>query len=344
MSDPSASASGSAPAESPAQEKARLRRERRAAKIADGESRLRAITALQGGSHRDVAKDVPGTTTVISLFVHAGAPPAWLTVILFANRLPVKPTEDAAPQPRPTAAGTATPDPDEVDISEHHYTPASQPRLPSPFAYERTATPSFNTGQSTPDPSQDPMMAMLQQMLGSGAGGMPGVPGQPNGQPGDIPPGLANIFSALQGEPEPEPSPDQSSAWVWRLVHAVFSLALAIYIVFRTPFTGSKLSRDSLSKDEWAADSTPAESFAHFFHLFATFEVVLQTSRYFIERGQLQGGGILSSIAKFLPEQYAWYVRVLGRYSVIWSTVVSDAMVVVFVLGAASWWKGGAIA
>lgn len=47
--------------ESSAQEKARLRRERRAAKIqAGGASRLQAITSLQGGSHRDVEKDVPG--------------------------------------------------------------------------------------------------------------------------------------------------------------------------------------------------------------------------------------------------------------------------------------------
>jgi hypothetical protein len=55
MADPGA-------AESPAQEKARLRRERRAAKIAaGGADRLQAISSLQGGSHRDFEKDVPGT-------------------------------------------------------------------------------------------------------------------------------------------------------------------------------------------------------------------------------------------------------------------------------------------
>jgi hypothetical protein len=84
--------------------------------------------------------------------------------------------------------------------------------------------------------------------------------------------------------------------------------------------------------------------FKNFFYLFATFEVVLQSSRYVIERGQLQGSGMLSSIGQILPEPYAGYVRVVGRYSVIYSTVVSDAMVVVFVLGAASWWNGGVTA
>lgn len=62
MDDSASSATGSIAAESPAQEKARLRRERRAAKIAGGGvSRLQAISSLQGGSHRDIEKDVPGT-------------------------------------------------------------------------------------------------------------------------------------------------------------------------------------------------------------------------------------------------------------------------------------------
>ena len=190
------------------------------------------------------------------------------------------------------------------------------------------------------------MMQMLQQMMGGAPGGMPGMPGQSGGQPGDLPPGLANIFSAMSGGASAsEPSPEQSSAWLWRLVHALFSFGLAVYIVLRTPFTGSKLSRDFHGdNDDWAADAAPADTFGHFFYLFATFEIVLQTSRYYIERGQLQGGGILNTVGQLLPEPYAGYVRVVGRYSVIYSTVVSDAMVVVFVLGAVSWWRGGAAA
>jgi hypothetical protein len=155
------------------------------------------------------------------------------------------------------------------------------------------------------------------------------------------------MFSAMQGGgAAPEPSVDQSSAWIWRLVHALFSLGLAIYIVFQSPFTGSKLARSSSTPgdEDWTSDSSSAETFKHFFYLFATTEVVLQSSRYFIEKGQLQGTGILSTIGGFLPEPYAGYVRVIGRYSVIYNTVVSDAMVVVFVLGVSSWWSGGATA
>lgn len=189
------------------------------------------------------------------------------------------------------------------------------------------------------------MMAMLQQMMGAGAGGMPGAPAAGAGSvPPGMPPGLADLFSSMQGGSPAEPTPEQSSAWIWRLVHSLVSLALAIYIVMQTPFTGSKLARDSLHDDDWTAAPTPAQNFARFFYLFATFEVAMQSSRYFIEQGQLQGSGILSTVAGILPPPYGGYVRTIGRYSVIWSTVVSDAMVVVFVLGATSWWKGAVVA
>jgi hypothetical protein len=49
-------------------------------------------------------------------------------------------------------------------------------------------------------------------------------------------------------------------------------------------------------------------------------------------------------VAGILPAPYSGYVRTVGRYSVIYSTVVSDAMVVVFVLGATSWWRGAEVA
>lgn len=186
------------------------------------------------------------------------------------------------------------------------------------------------------------MMAMLQQMMGGGGGGMPGGPGQ--GPPGNLPPGFADMMSAMSGGGAPQPSPEQSSAWIWRLVHSLFSLSLAIYIVVRTPFTGTKLGRASAPGDDWMHESVRGQTFAHFFYVFATFEVVMQSSRFFIERGRLQGSGILSTIASVVPEPYAGWLRNVGRYGIIYSTIVSDAMVVVFVLGAASWWNGDALA
>lgn len=67
MADSPASATSALPGESPAQTKARLRRERLAAK--SGASRLQQITALQGGPPKplsELEKDVPGNSSSLS--------------------------------------------------------------------------------------------------------------------------------------------------------------------------------------------------------------------------------------------------------------------------------------
>jgi len=178
------------------------------------------------------------------------------------------------------------------------------------------------------------MMKLLQQMMG-------GATGDPNAQ---LPPGLADMFGAagaggpgIPGQPQQqEPS---SPAYLWRIVHAIFSLSLALYVVLTTPFTGTKSAR--------TASALPTEGGETFgqrlFYLFATVEVVLQSSRYFIEKGQLPPSGIMGTLSQILPMPYAGWIRVAGRYSVIYTTVVADAMVVVFVLGAMAWWKGGIV-
>lgn len=151
--------------------------------------------------------------------------------------------------------------------------------------------------------------------------------------------------------------PAPSSAYLWRIVHAIFSLVLAVYVAYSTSFTGSKLSRtqsqysnvDQPYTDDFYTDhhrdptaglSANQHVGQRLFWLFATVEIVLQSSRYFLEKGRLPQSGLLGSLSQMLPEPYAGYARVVGRYSVIWSTVVADAMVVIFVLGAVSWTKG----
>lgn len=46
----------------------------------------------------------------------------------------------------------------------------------------------------------------------------------------------------------------------------------------------------------------------------------------------------------FVPEPYANYIRIVGRYVGIAKTIFSDVMVIVFVMGCMAWWKGDSIA
>jgi hypothetical protein len=171
------------------------------------------------------------------------------------------------------------------------------------------------------------MMRILQQVIGNTAS-------SGTGEDNPLPPGIADLFSAAQKDQQ-QTVPSSNTAALWRIAHAICSFALAVYVAITSAFTGSKVAR-TVSKGG-GEDGFASRLFLYF----ATVELVLQTSRYFVERGQLPRSGFMGALSRLLPEPYAGYVRLVGRYSVIWTTLVADAMVVVFVLGVVAWWKGG---
>jgi hypothetical protein len=190
---------------------------------------------------------------------------------------------------------------------------------------------SLDQQQQMPPGGGDPMMAMLQQMMGAGGG-------DPNAQ---LPPGLAEMMGAMggggmPGQPQDQQAAPSNSAYLWRIVHALFSFGLALYVTLSTTFTGTKAARTASQYPSEHGDSFGQR----LFYMFATAEVVLQSSRFFLERGQLPQSGLLGTLSQILPHPYGGYLRVVGRYSVIYTTVVADAMVVVFVLGVMAWWNG----
>lgn len=175
---------------------------------------------------------------------------------------------------------------------------------------------------------EDPMLKMLQQMMGGmgggggGAGGMPSFPGMPPvpGQPGE----------AATGDPY---------AYLWRIAHAIFALGMGLYVVFTTTFDGTQIARERSGLGYAAGDEVmaSASSMKQFFWIFATVEVLLQTSRFTFEKGRVQQGGMLGMALGILPEPWKGCLALVLRYSRIWTTVSGDAMVLVFVLGAAAW-------
>ncbi len=219
-------------------------------------------------------------------------------------------------------------DPEEVDISRSTLVDGTNTAsaFKGPVAHEQ--------GGGRYD---DPMAQMVQQMLGGAGFGA-------NARDGPIPPAFANILGGLSEQQEQQQHQQEhskrSTAYMWRLLHGVFSLSLALYIaLFASNFDGSKLQR---TRSDFASDTVDSPAIHRsFWALFATAELCLQVSRYFVERGQLPPSSLAGGLARFLPDPWAGYVRLFGRYGVIYSTVVADAMIVVFVLGMISWWKVG---
>lgn len=168
--------------------------------------------------------------------------------------------------------------------------------------------------------------------------------GRRGGQEGNrdqsgLPQGLAAMLDII-GAPGPERSEEKQSnhkfGYIWRIMHGLFALALSVYIVFMTAFDGAQFSRLDNGR------ATELEVGFRFFWAFATAQLVLQSTRYFIERGQRPVGaaGWLSMVAGAFPEPWQGRALLLSRYSFICSTIVQDAMVVIFVLGCVTWWEG----
>ncbi|KAI1869079.1 uncharacterized protein JN550_006066 [Neoarthrinium moseri] len=337
-----------------AAEQARLRKERREAKIkAGGAARLNKITGLGGREPEPTAAAQPASQT---------------------------PPPQATPRP-PKPASSSHDDPEEVDISQHYYAPRTAAGRPQGGAGEpalseaqlRQMMLGLDRPGATPpgrnpffDPSaggggapgdaamppgmeglaNDPMMQMMQQMMGGGAGGGPGA----NPFAGT---GMESLFAGMAGGAGPEGAQAQTqaavtdkSANVWRILHAVFALGLGLYIALSTTFAGTRAERDfgsSLTKGGDAGAEDPAAMIslerkrAYFFYVFTSIEAVLLTTRYFLDKRRAPPTGIVWTVSGFLPGRLGSGVRHALRYGEIFSTVRSDALVCVFVLGVCCW-------
>lgn len=249
-------------------------------------------------------------------------------------------------------------DPEEVDISEHFYAPATTNRIPqhSPslsatppldpasmseaqlrqmmLGFDRVGTPGAgvgaagggNLGGGGGGADDDPMMKIMQQMMTAGGG--PPLPG-------------ASPFGPQQQGQAVAAVPDRYSA-LWRLLHTAVALGLGLYIALWTSFSGTKLERDQSGLAAVRGGDKPGGGAAEpdprlFFWLFATAETVLLTTRFFLDRSRGPPAGVLWSVASFLPEPFKGYLGIALRYGQIFSTVKSDILVCIFVLGACSW-------
>jgi len=109
------------------------------------------------------------------------------------------------------------------------------------------------------------------------------------------------------------------------------ALSLGLYLVLSLPFTGTKVGRIT-SNSEAQIQSV--------FWMFASAELALQSARYFLEKGKQEQSGWIGMAANFLPSPWREYLLLAARYSGIWTTLVGDAFVVIFMLGAWAWWQG----
>ncbi|KAJ5762393.1 uncharacterized protein N7511_005775 [Penicillium nucicola] len=317
--------------ESPAQRSARLRRERREAKIKEGGSaRLDKITSLSG-------------------------------------RTPQSEREDASPSPSPQPSIGASPSP-APPIPQFRPSPSPQLEMQSPEA-QRAQQEAFlamlqqsaqNQGQgqqpdsqaqalqaqqdafrallrqSAPEQGQgqgqgqaqgfgpqsndaeDPTIKLLNSLLGAMPGGDPNAPpgappaGGPTPGPGSslaamatmagVPPFLANMLGGAAAPTEAQ----AKSARIWKTLHTVFALAVSFYLLF---LIGTSVSLFGSPPPKPATAQNP-------FAIFVTGELLL-TGGKIMFGGKSGGMGMAVQLGK---------------------DIIRDGKLLLFVLGLASWY------
>ncbi|KAI5800038.1 hypothetical protein EDC01DRAFT_628551 [Geopyxis carbonaria] len=315
-----------------AQEQARIRRERRQAKVSQaGTSRLNRITSTQGSGFRS-EEPIESPTTLSK----PGSPPS-------------------------LTGSSSTPDPPDIDISvadhAHAYPSLSRGAISAEDELRqammmdslfRQPVPGAASSPGTPG-ADDPFMQLFQQMGGMGIGPTPGMPGTDSdigsiGGMGGLG-GLASLagmagmggaggIPGMSGMGQQVAPSVSRNTLLWKILHSLVAMALALWAINMGSniFDGSKLQRaESLNL---TANAKP-----RLFWYFATMELLLQSTRFMLEKGRPPQGSMLTTIGNFLPPPFNAYVTTLARYTVFFSTIIADAGVVIFVLGVAAWWN-----
>ncbi|KAF4180174.1 hypothetical protein CNMCM8927_005291 [Aspergillus lentulus] len=283
--------------ESPAQRAARLRRERREAKIREGgAARLDKITSLSGRtpqSAREESFSAPSLSPSPS-----PQPPA-----------PVSVPETGAPrqtQPAPVRPTASVEDQPAEDLqAQQEYIRA---------LLRQNAPPAAQEG-----PDEDPTMKLLNSLM---AGGMPGLD-QGAGEGGAAGPGVsqAELASALGLPPfvssmlgaatRPKTDEEKREIWVWKALHVLFSVVLGVYFLVVI----------SASVATYGSQPPPPATARNPFVLFTTGEMVLSGARIMLRSrgGGLAGPGMWiqlfrdiiqdGSIVLFLLGMSAWWHR-----------------------------------
>ncbi|GLI75403.1 hypothetical protein PoHVEF18_003657 [Penicillium ochrochloron] len=269
--------------ESPAQRAARLRRERREAKIKEGGSaRLDKITSLSGRTPQSVHED------------EASPSP----------QLAVSPSPSPVPQTRPVPA----PQP-EMPSAE-----SLQAQQEAFRAMLRQVAP--EQGQQSND-VEDPTLKLLENLLGAmpgdGNAPPPGAPGAPGAMPGQSGPGLspAAIASALGvppflanmlgGASQPPTEKEQKAVRMWKAFHTLFAVGVAIYLLF---IIGTSVATFGSPPPKPATAQNP-------FLIFVTGEMVLTGGRVLLG-GKQAGLGMVVQLFRDIVRDGSLVIFALG--------------------------------
>lgn len=249
----------------------------------------------------------------------------------------------------PSAAATAAAAVDSVESPALDSLPSA--RGSAPVAPQTPQSPSDfsdlvggSAGSSTDD---DPLFKLLSTLNSNPmSGGKPqdfndfasqfaSMMGMANPVAGGDGSGVASPgFADTPLSPPPVPEPKSRRAdLLWTALHFVMFLVLALSsrLVFSQAQQFSEQDVDLLyaSSENPNAAASPSRLLWHF----STLELILQTSRFFLEHGAPPADSKLTKFASYLPHPFSSYLYTSARYVRMVKTIVQDFCLLLFVAG-----------
>ncbi|KAB8273613.1 hypothetical protein BDV30DRAFT_210162 [Aspergillus minisclerotigenes] len=285
--------------ESPAQRAARLRRERREAKIKEGgAARLDKITSLSGRTPASTREEVSPSPSP------SPQPPAQISST----------PETERPQPTPAPAPTSASAPAQPMSNPEPQSPENLQAQQELFrALLRQGGPS--SSEQGPQ-EEDPTMQMLNTLM-AGMNGQEQAPGGPSQaelvSALGFPPFVADLLGAATHKPTDEEKKDVRT---WKVLHILFAVAVGIYLLM---LIGTSVST-------YGSQPPPPATAQNPFLYFTTGEVVLTGARLMSKGRTGRAAGIMlglqlfqdivrdGSLVVFLLGMGAWWSREWTAY------------------------------
>ncbi|KAG2210539.1 hypothetical protein INT47_002481 [Mucor saturninus] len=257
-----------------------------------------------------------------------------------------------------------TPSPSPSPSTSSMNTPSASIKTPQPtFRTQRRDSddPSEELGAPEPifhhqqqqqqDMSQD-MNAMMNQTFASMFGGVAGIPGSEGsfnpaallgamgGAGGGNNEAFQNLLSSNGNEGAFDPTAmfgaqqmavDTSTRY-WGLLHLVSMIMLGVYAVY---FEWTKAGADRFAHLLYSNVGVANYPAVHvpLFWYFVTLELCMQSARLFYQKGTMPPTSTIASMATQLPYPFGNIVTIFLRYRLIWSCLVQDICVLVFIIG-----------
>lgn len=194
----------------------------------------------------------------------------------------------------------------------------------------------------SPEFANDPLFKLLKELNSSMEAG------------GDIPtnfdpaslfssmPGMGNLpaggAGATQAPQQPAPTKSRTTLAIdltWTLIHFISNFVLAFYL-------GLHKSHEIEFKDNGEVEATAigdVPSSARLLWYFATLQLILQSSQFFLETRVPPPPSKIVSLASFLPQPFSGYIINGVRYVRIIQTISQDFCLLLFIAGVASYFN-----